>query len=245
MSSILIIEDEKDISDLLSLQLRNHGHHTQVISDGQKALEYIQNNDNEVPTENNQNHFDMIILDRMLPGLSGLEICKFLRVYKKTKSLPILMVTALARPEQIVEGLEGGADDYITKPFEMNIFLARTKALLRRREFSGEKQPSLLPKDENILKHGPLTVDLEQCKVWIEQEEIELTLSEYKLLGIFLSGPGKVFTRNQLVSKIQDGPVHVTDRTIDTHIFGLRKKLKDQSNLIETIRGIGYRVSIL
>ncbi len=241
MSKILIVEDEKDICDLLSLQLKKQGHETIVISDGQKALEYIQQ-------AKQTTHFDepdLVILDRMLPSLSGLEICKFLRIYKKTKQLPILMVTAMSRPEQIVEGLEGGADDYITKPFDMNIFLARIKALLRRKELlAPENSPNHLNKS-GIISHGTIKVDMGQCKVWIQNEEIELTLSEYKMLCSFLNDPGKVFTRNQLIAKIQDGPVHVTDRTIDTHIFGLRKKLGEQSNLIETIRGIGYRVSSL
>lgn len=241
MSRILIIEDEIDISDLLSLQLKNQGHEAFVISDGQKALEYIQSFDHN----NNFNGPDLIVLDRMLPGVSGLEICKFLRLYKKSKQIPILMVTAMTRPEQIVEGLEGGADDYITKPFEMNIFLARVKALLRRLEILPIQNSDEVAAKSNTILHGTIKVDLNQCKVWIQNEEIELTLSEYKLLCCFLKDPGKVFTRNQLVSKIQDGPVHVTDRTIDTHIFGLRKKLKEHSNLIETIRGIGYRVMSL
>jgi len=230
-ANILIVEDEKDISDILSVQLQNKGHTVEVIADGSAALERIQNNSG--PT-------DLYILDRMLPGTSGLEICKFLRMFRQTKSRPILMVTAMTRPEDIVEGLDAGADDYITKPFDTNILMARVRALLRRAEVIQKNEEE---KETGVLTVNALKVDTNQCKAWIEKRELDLTLSEYKLLVSFLKQPGKVLTRNQLVEFIQDGPVHVTDRTIDTHIFGLRKKLKDYSKLIETIRGIGYRVA--
>ena len=228
---ILIVEDEKDISDILSIQLQNAGHTVKSIADGSEALEYIQNNESKV---------DLYILDRMLPGTSGLEICKFLRMLKKTKTAPILMLTALTRPEDIIEGLDAGADDYVTKPFDANILMARVRTLLRRSETLKEIES---PKETGILTSSKLKVDTNQCKAWIEEQELELTLSEYKLLVAFLQRPGKVLTRNQLVEFIQDGPVHVTDRTIDTHVFGLRKKLKEYSKLVETIRGIGYRVA--
>lgn len=228
---ILIVEDEKDISDILSIQLKSKGHSPHVISNGQEALEFIQNQEDQI---------DLFILDRMLPEISGLEICKFLRMFKKTKEFPILMLTAMTRPEDIVEGLDAGADDYVTKPFDMNILFARVRVLLRRvqtlQKFGKEK-------DLGIYSVNQLKVDTNQCKTWLGERELELTLSEYKLLVAFLKRPGKVLTRNQLVDFIQDGPVHVTDRTIDTHIFGLRKKLKESSRLIETIRGIGYRVA--
>lgn len=228
---ILIVEDESDISDILSVQLGNKGHDVKVIADGTEALEYIQAQEDEI---------DLFILDRMLPGTSGSEICKFLRMFKKTKDLPILMLTAMTRPEDIIEGLDAGADDYVTKPFDTTILMARLRALLRRAETLQKPDQE---KDLGIYKVNSLRVDTNQCKAWIEDRELDLTLSEYKLLVAFLKQPGKVLTRNQLVDFIQDGPVHVTDRTIDTHIFGLRKKLKEYSKLIETIRGIGYRVA--
>ncbi|MGZ3809989.1 MAG: response regulator transcription factor, partial [Bacteriovorax sp.] len=174
---------------------------------------------------------------RMLPSINGLEICKFIRLYNNTKTTPILMLTALSTPEQIVEGLDAGADDYMTKPFDHSILQARVRSLLRRRKLSQQTS-----ENKNILRHKNLVVDTDQCKAWIDDQMVELTLSEYKILCCFLLSPGKVLTRNQLVEFIQDGPVHVTDRTIDTHIFGLRKKLGDYASIIETIRGIGYRV---
>lgn len=226
---IVIIEDEQEISELIQSQVASFGFGTVPFFDGKKALDYIQSNDSK--------NIQLFIIDRMLPSVNGLEICKFIRLYNTTKTTPILMLTALSTPEQIVEGLDAGADDYMTKPFDHAILLARVRSLLRRRQISHRTE-----ENKNILRNKGLVVDMDQCKVWIENEILELTLSEYKILCCFLLSPGKVLTRNQLVEYIQDGPVHVTDRTIDTHIFGLRKKLGDYASIIETIRGIGYRV---
>jgi len=227
--TIVIIEDEKEISDLIQSQISNFGLTQVAIYDGKKALDYIQSAEAK--------KIQLFILDRMLPSLNGLEICKFIRHYNQTRTIPILMLTALSTPEQIVEGLDAGADDYMTKPFDHNILQARVRSLLRRRQITQEPQ-----EDKKLLRHKDLRIDTDQCKTWIGEELLELTLSEYKILCCFLLSPGKVLTRNQLVEFIQDGPVHVTDRTIDTHIFGLRKKLGDYASMIETIRGVGYRV---
>jgi len=231
-ANIVVVEDEQEISELILSQLKVLGHNILTFADGKKALDYIQSNDGKEAAATH-----LFILDRMLPSVNGMEICKFIRLFNPTKTTPILMLTALSTPEQIVEGLDAGADDYMTKPFDLAILLARVRSLLRRREVSNRT-----PENKNILRHKELVVDLDQCKVWIEGQLLELTLSEYKILCCFMLSPGKVLTRNQLVEYIQDGPVHVTDRTIDTHIFGLRKKLGDYSAIIETIRGIGYRV---
>lgn len=225
----LVVEDEKEISNLLKTTLNEIGIDALEFHDGKLALDYLQNND--------PSNYKLVILDRMLPSVNGLEICKFIRLYKPTQRTPVLMVTALSTPEEIIEGLDAGADDYITKPFDLQIFKARVRSLVRRgSQQKTEKESS------RVLKHKELVVDLDQCKAWINEAAIDLTLSEFKLLSCFLMNPGKVLTRNQLVEYIQEGPVHVTDRTIDTHVFGLRKKLADYSNIIETIRGVGYRV---
>lgn len=231
-TQIVVVEDEQEISELIQIQLKNLGHSIIPFADGKKALDFIQANDGKEAGQ-----VQLFILDRMLPSISGLEICKFIRLFNQTKTTPILMLTALSTPEQIVEGLDAGADDYMTKPFDLAILMARVRSLLRRREISHRT-----PENKNLLRHKELVIDLDQCKVWIEGQILELTLSEYKILCCFMLSPGKVLTRNQLVEYIQDGPVHVTDRTIDTHIFGLRKKLGDYASIIETIRGIGYRV---
>lgn len=233
---ILIVEDEQDIAQILKMQLNTKGFDVTVIHDGQEALEYIQSQDHD---KNPSRSVDLFILDRMLPNKTGIEICQFLRIYKKTKYAPILMITALANHEHVVEGLDAGADDYITKPFDLNVVMARVRSLLRRTEILLSQKET---KAQDILEIRDLKVDTIQCKAWISDQEVDLTLSEYKLLCCFMKEPGKVMTRNQLVEFIQDGPVHVTDRTIDTHIFGLRKKLGEHASLIETIRGIGYRV---
>ena len=231
-STIILVEDEIEISEMIQSQLKILGHNILAFTDGKKALDFIQSNDGKEASGTS-----LFILDRMLPSINGMEICKFVRLFNPTKTTPILMLTALSTPEQIVEGLDAGADDYMTKPFDLAILLARVRSLLRRRELT-----TMVPENKNILRHKELIVDLDQCKVLMEGQLLDLTLSEYKILCCFMLSPGKVLTRNQLVEYIQDGPVHVTDRTIDTHIFGLRKKLGDYSSIIETIRGIGYRV---
>lgn len=232
-ANIVVVEDEQEIRELIETQLKGLGHNILCFGDGKKALDYIQANDGKEATSTH-----LFILDRMLPSVNGMEICKFIRLFNPTKSTPILMLTALSTPEQIVEGLDAGADDYMTKPFDLAILMARVRSLLRRRETTTRTK-----ENKNILRHKDLSVDMDQCKVWIEGQVLELTLSEYKILCCFMLSPGKVLTRNQLVEYIQDGPVHVTDRTIDTHIFGLRKKLGQYAAIIETIRGIGYRVA--
>lgn len=230
-TKIIIVEDEKEIGELISAQLKKLSYDVEYFVDGSKAHEWLVNNKND-------SSISLIILDRMLPSMSGLQICKSLREMEEFNKVPILILTALGTPDQIIEGLDSGADDYMTKPFDINILLARLRALIRRhRDALIEKEPK-----SNIISHKDIKVDMDQCQTWVKDEKIELTLSEYKILCCFLLSPGKVLTRNQLVEFIQDGPVHVTDRTIDTHIFGLRKKLGESSSLIETIRGIGYRV---
>jgi two-component system, OmpR family, phosphate regulon response regulator PhoB len=228
-SKILLIEDENDIRDIMEIQLKSQGHNVISIDNGTDALDIVQSEE-----------FDLYIIDRMLPGTNGIDICKFLRSFKMTKAKPILMVTALTQPENVIEGLEAGADDYVNKPFEMNVLLARVKALLRRAEIlDGNKQKT----PDSIITIGPLKIDEEQCKAWAFEKELSLTVSELKLFLYLLKNSRKVLGRKELVSHIQGTDVHVTERTIDTHIFGLRKKLGDASSMIETIRGIGYRVN--
>ena len=226
---IVIIEDEQEISELIQSQISSLGFKTLPFFDGKKALECVQSNEFK--------NIQLFIIDRMRPSVNGLDICKSIRQSSTHRTTPILMLTALSTPEQIVEGLDAGADDYMTKPFDHAILLARVRSLLRRRQLVFRNE-----ENKNIIRHKELMIDTDQCKVMIENEILDLTLSEYKILCCFLLSPGKVLTRNQLVEFIQDAPINVTDRTIDTHIFGLRKKLGDYASIIETIRGIGYRV---
>jgi DNA-binding response OmpR family regulator len=224
---IIIVEDDIEISTMIQSLLRSSNLESTVFNNGKDALDFIKS-DLAKKTK-------LFILDRMLPYLNGIEISAFIRSNNSTLKTPILMVTALSSPEQIIEGLDAGADDYITKPFDFSIFMARIRSLLRRSEAN----------ENNLIKYEQLEIDTSQCIVSISGIPIELTLSEFKLLCYLFQTKGKVFTRNQLVSFIQDGPINVTGRTIDTHIFGLRKKLGEYSNIIETIRGIGYRIKTI
>jgi DNA-binding response OmpR family regulator len=220
----VIVEDDKEIGEMVQTLLKKSEMVSKIFSDGIEANHYIKSDISK--------NTRLFILDRMLPHITGTELSQTIRNNNSTTKVPILMLTALSSPEHIIEGLDAGADDYVTKPFDLSVFMARVRSLLRRNE------PVIL----NQLKYENLLIDTNQCIVTIHGAAIDLTLSEYKLLCYFFETKGKVFTRNQLVSHLQDGPVHVTSRTIDTHIFGLRKKLGEYSNIIETIRGIGYRV---
>lgn len=223
---IIIVEDDQEISEIIESLLKKNNLNCLIFPDGKQALAYIKSEDAK--------NARLFILDRMLPHINGIELSSQIRSSKIIAKTPILMLTALSLPEQIIEGLDSGADDYVTKPFDIAILMARVRSLLRRNDVPTS--------NINLIKYENLSLDTAQCTVSISDVPIELTASEYKLLCCFFEKPGKVFTRNQLVSHIQDGPVHVTDRTIDTHVFGLRKKLGEYSNIIETVRGIGYRV---
>jgi two-component system phosphate regulon response regulator PhoB len=219
---ILVIEDDADIRELIRLQLQLQNYKTFVAKTGEEAKALF-----------SQQSFDLFIIDRMLPDTSGIEICKNLRASSLTAKTPIILLTALAEPQNIIEGLDAGADDYITKPFDINILHARVRAQLRR----------LAPKEktETITFEG-LSLDIKKCRVKVEQEEILLTNTEFQILATLAQEPGIVHTRESLITKILGEDVFVTNRTIDTHIAGLRKKIKGASKLIETIRGVGYRL---
>lgn len=224
--NILVVEDEKDISDLLALHLQREGHEPVLVDNGEEALNLL-----------TEKEYDLLVLDWMLPGISGLELCKRLRSGKGANyNVPIFMVTARAHTSDIVVGLEVGADDYVTKPFEIPIFLARVRALLRRGRIN------LAGGSEDILEVGDLRVDCGSHQVTCGKKDIQLTPSEFKLLAALLKNRGRVLTRERLIDLVQGEGVTVVDRTIDTHVFGLRKKIGKCSDIVETIRGVGYRV---
>ncbi|NBX92752.1 MAG: DNA-binding response regulator [Proteobacteria bacterium] len=222
-----MVEDEKDIADLMSLHLRRDGIEVEVAENGEQAFALL-----------GQQNFSFLILDWMLPGISGLDICKKIRSENgPLQAIPILLVTARAQTADIVLGLEMGADDYITKPFDISVFLARVRALLRRATSSAETQSNA------IIQIGKLTVNTERHEVKCNNQVVELTPSEFKLLLAMMKNRGRVLTRERLIELVQGEGVTVIDRAIDTHIFGLRKKIGDCANLVETIRGVGYRVA--
>ncbi len=226
-ASILIVEDEQDIRDLMALHLLREGFRVEEAADGEEALRKL-----------NGGSYDLCAFDWMLPGISGLELTIALR--KKGEKAPILMVTAKVEPADIVLGLESGADDYITKPFEVPVFLARIRALLRRA--SNDSAETTREDRSRELRLGELRIDLDAHEVFCAKESVSLTPSEFKLLTALIQNHGKVLTRSRLIDLVQGEGVAVVDRTVDTHVFGLRKKLGECGDLIETVRGVGYRI---
>lgn len=224
-SSILVIEDEQDIRDLISFQLKSEGHTVIAVESADKAIGVLERNEK----------IDLFIVDWMLPGsMNGLEFTKKLRAQKTYKDVPVVMITAMTQPENIVAGLDAGADDYITKPFDMNVLQARVRVQLR--DTLGTPKSS-----EDLIDFPPLKIEVLKCRVFVNNEEISLTSTEFKILLMLAQKPGHVFTREQFINNIQGENIFVTGRTIDTHIAGLRKKIGAAANMIETIRGIGYR----
>ncbi len=231
-AQVLVVEDESEIRELISLLLLRQGHRVQQCSSAIEALESLK-----------KNTYDLMVLDWMLPNMSGIDLLK--NYYQgEDKKIPVLMVTAKAEPQDIVQGLEAGADDYITKPFEPAVFTARVKALLRRmpQANSGSGVPPAAAGE--IIQIGELKINLASYEVTHKGEMIHLTPSEFKILATMAQSRGRVLTRDQLIGVVQGEGISVTGRTIDTHVFGLRKKLDDSSDWIETIRGVGYRVKV-
>ena len=222
-NKILIIEDDKDIRDLISFNLSKNGYKTILSKDGEKGIEKAKN---EKP--------DLVLLDLMLTGIHGLDVCKILKTDSSLNKLSIIMLTALGQEEDIIKGLEAGADDYITKPFSFKILFARIKSVLRRKKTkeSSNKDPVNL--------YG-VKIDPQTRQVIINKNELKLTFTEFQILYLLASHPGWVFTRYQIIDKIRSDNNSVTDRSVDFQIVGLRKKMNNLGKLIETIRGVGYR----
>ena len=221
---ILVVEDEAPIQELLQFNLERSKYRVKVVDSGEEAL-----------TVAGQYRPDLILLDIMLPGADGLEVCKNLKSNPKTERIPIIMMTALCEEADIVNGLELGADDYITKPFSPRVLLGRVKAALRRIETAMPEASDELIKARNI------TIDVARHKVEADGKEVELTFTEFKVLQLLASQPGRVFTRYQIVDAVHGDDYPVTDRSVDVQIVGLRKKLGEAGTCIETVRGIGYR----
>lgn len=218
-----VIEDEHDIAELVRFNLALEGYKVETFASGEEGLKRTL----EKPC-------DVLLLDLMLPGVDGLEVCAKLRANQETKKLPIIMMTAKGEEQDVVRGLEMGADDYVTKPFSPKILLARIQAVLRRSERPTEE-------DKSALKKAGLTIDPQRVEVFVNGEKVDLTQSEFKILQFLAQRPGWVFTRTQIVEAIRGENYAVTDRTIDFQMVGLRKKLGELGSLIETVRGVGYR----
>ena len=226
---ILLVEDEQDIRSLMALHLRREGLELVEAADGDEALRALQ-----------QGAWSVLVFDWMLPGMNGLELIRAVR--QQDPKTPILMVTAKAEAADIVLGLETGADDYLVKPFEVPVLLARVRALLRRWKMQQETPQVLASGSARERVVGGLRLLPDSHELFCNGAPVALTISEFKLLSALLEAQGKVLTRGQLIELIQGQGVSVVDRTVDTHVFGLRKKLEACGDLIETVRGVGYRI---
>ena len=222
--NILVVEDDLDIRELISFNLQNEGHQVFEAKDGEAGIDKARE---KLP--------DLILLDLMLPGIQGLDVCRVIKSDQETKETPIIIVTALGQEEDIVKGLETGADDYITKPFSIKVLIARVNAVLKRSIEVGED------KSKDILING-INIRTRSREVRVNENLInDLTFSEFQILYLLAGHPGWVFTRYQIIDKIRGDNYPVTDRSVDFQIVGLRKKLGDAGKLIKTVRGVGYR----
>ncbi|HEY1859070.1 MAG TPA: response regulator [Gemmataceae bacterium] len=218
---VLVIEDERALTDVLAYNLQREGYEAILAHDGQEGLRKAQT---LLP--------DLILLDLMLPTLSGLDVCRELRSGERTRDIPIIMITAKAEETDQVVGFKMGADDYVTKPFSVKVLLERIKALQRRLESGAE------PAD--VVEHLHVRIDRLRHRAYMDDQELDLTPTEFRLLECLLRQPGRAFSRHQLMdAAIGEGAI-VLERTIDVHIKTLRRKL-GQMDLIETVRGVGYR----
>jgi phosphate regulon transcriptional regulator PhoB len=220
---IIVIEDEADILEVIQYNLTREGYQVLTSKDGEEGLAQVRQ---EAP--------DLVLLDLMLPGLDGIEVCKQLKQNPVTRSIPIIMVTAKGEESDIVLGLGVGADDYITKPFSPKELVARVKAVLRRGPLKGERG------GERIVC-GDVVIDAARHEVLVDGQPLVFTPTELRLLHFLASQPGRVFTRDQLLSRVIGEDAIVVDRNIDVHIRAIRKKIGEHRDLIETIRGVGYR----
>lgn len=221
--TILVVDDEQDIRELIRYNLAKDGFRVESVASGEDALRRVRA---IAP--------DLIVLDLMLPGVDGLEVCKRLKADRASARTPVIMLTAKGEDADVVTGLELGADDYVVKPFSPRVLLARIKAVLRRKEEVADEAAT-------ILQRGEVMIDPARHIVTAGGEPVALTALEMRILVALARRPGLVLTRYQIVDATQGEGVGVTDRSVDVHIVSLRRKLGESGNLIETVRGVGYR----
>jgi len=221
---ILVIDDEADILELVRYNLVKEGYQVQTADSGEKGLKAVKT---KLP--------DLIVLDLMLLGIDGLEVCRLLKSDSKTKSIPIIMLTAKSEDVDMVTGLELGADDYITKPFSPRVLIARIRTCLRRQTDAAPETST------DVLRLRDICIDPGRHAVTVVGKPVELTFTEFRILHLLAGRPGWVFNRYQIVEAVRGEDYSVTDRAVDVQIVGLRKKLGKAGKLIETVRGVGYR----
>jgi two-component system phosphate regulon response regulator PhoB len=223
--TILIVDDEDDLRKVLDFNLRNSGFETLLAANGQEAIDLAK-----------AHHPDLILLDIMLPDMQGTKVCQELKTDTATRDIPVVMVSARGEEIDRVVGFELGADDYVTKPFSVREVVLRVRAILKR---VGPDDEIDVPED--TIDFGALELDRARHRVWLAQEEVKLTATEFRLLETFLTRRGRVQTRDALLKDVWGEDINVTPRTVDTHVKRLREKLGDSGTYIETVRGVGYR----
>lgn len=226
-ASILVVEDDPDIQQLVSYNLIKSGFNVTCADSGEEALVLIE-----------EEHIDLILLDLMLPGKNGMEVCRCIRSKINCHQPPIIMLTAKSEEDDIVTGLHCGADDYVTKPFSPKVLIARVQALLRRHDGATRDEKRA---DTSIRIHT-MEIHPGRHEVLVAGEQVQLTTTEFTILEQLAKRPGWVFSRQQIIDEIRGYDYLITPRAIDVQIFGLRKKLGTMGEYIETVRGIGYRL---
>ena len=220
---ILVVDDEEDLLELIRYNLSKEGYRVTCVETGEEALEHA-----------SRERTDLIVLDLMLPGVDGLEVCRRLKAEASTRNIPVVMLTAKSEEVDLVIGLEVGADDYVTKPFSPRVLLARIRVVLRRQAPSEDGQEEVLGTDDLVIHVG-------RHEVLSGGVSVPLTHTEFRLLQFLAQKPGWVYSRGQIVTAVQGDDYPVTDRAVDVQVAGLRKKLGEASRHIETVRGAGYR----
>jgi len=226
-NKILVVDDEKDILDLVEYNLKQEGYKVTCVLTGEEALDSIR-----------EKKPDLILLDLMLPGVDGFEVCRQLKRDEQTRDIPVVMLTAKGEDIDVVTGLELGADDYIVKPFSPRILIARIRAVLRKKQASIPDASD----QEDILTRHDIRIDPRRHHVTVKGTSVELTYSEFKLLKLLAERPGWVYSRYQIVDALRGEDYPVTERSVDVQIVGLRKKLGAAGKFIQTVRGVGYRM---
>lgn len=222
---ILVVDDEEDIRELVAYNLEKEGYAVTTVKTGEEALARISR---EQP--------DVVILDLMLPGLDGLEVCRHMKMREQTRDVPIIMLTAKSEDSDIVAGLELGADDYLTKPFSPKVLIAHLHAVLRRARETEDRSGATQLRIHNI------AIDVGRHEVTVDGKAVALSATEFAILEHFARSPGWVFSRNRIIDAVKGKDYPVTERSVDVQILGLRKKLGEAGEHIQTIRGVGYRI---
>ena len=221
---ILVVDDEPDILELIRYNLTRNNYDVTGVVSGEEAFASVR-----------MSPPDLVVLDLMLPGVDGLEVCRRLKNDARTAAIPVIILSAKGEEADVVTGLELGADDYLTKPFSPRVLLARIKAVLRRQQ----SEPDA---DDAVITHHDLQIHPGRHEVQVAGALVQLTLTEFRILHLLARRPGWVFTRNQILEAAQGDDSSVTTRAVDVHIVALRRKLGPSGDLIETIRGVGYRL---